>query len=207
MPGWWMSTTEINTNMYIKHELLPNRSSPLNDWHSYFHVYLWDKCCGDTYLWPICLSMIKINGDFLTIFKWIKKSVIIPSFTCKYTMLSICFFKLLKVMFFPLHVTASHHHLLSVPTGQQWNPLQGENDNTSEEAEGVLQPETGMVKVGWSWRTQVGLSAINKAFKSKRTHKIVNHTPAPFSSLFSLIAPEASFSDQCVSSRVSQRAL
>lgn len=35
-----------------------------------------------------------------------------------------------------------------VPTGQQRNPLQGENDNTSEEAERVLQPETGMVKVG-----------------------------------------------------------
>lgn len=62
-----------------------------------FHVYLWDKYYGDTCLWPICLSMIKLNRDFLTIFKWIKKSVIIPRFTCTHTMLSICFFKLLKV--------------------------------------------------------------------------------------------------------------
>lgn len=30
------------------------------------------------------------------------------------------------------------------PTGQQWNPLQGENDDAPEEAEGILQPETGM---------------------------------------------------------------
>lgn len=40
------------------------------------------------------------------------------------------------------------HHLLFALTGQQWNPLQGENDDTSEEAEGVLQPATGMKKMG-----------------------------------------------------------
>lgn len=36
-----------------------------------------------------------------------------------------------------------------MPTGQQRNSLQGENDNASEEVEGVLQPETGTRDGKW----------------------------------------------------------
>lgn len=148
MPGWWMGITEI---MYIKHELL------LNPQHSF-------STC------TFGLNVVVILF-FLTIFKWFKKLVSIPSFTYKYKLhvqnAQLLFLQTSECN--PPHFTASHHRLLSVPTGQQWNPLQGENDNTSEEAEGVLQPETGMVKVGWSWRT---LS------QTKHSHKIVNHTPS-----------------------------
>lgn len=50
-----------------------------------------------------------------------------------------------------------------MPTGQQRNSLQGENDDASEEAEGVLQPETGTVDgvdVGGSVQVTARLSMV-----------------------------------------------
>lgn len=50
----------------------------------------------------------------------------------------------------------------SLPAGQQRNPLQGENDNTSKEAQGVLQPETGERKEMHSNMTMGQLSVDGK---------------------------------------------
>lgn len=41
-------------------------------------------------------------------------------------------------------------------TGQQRNSLQGENDNASEEVEGVLQPETGTT----DWKLVVAAESV-----------------------------------------------
>ena len=37
-------------------------------------------------------------------------------------------------------------NVFCLPPGQQRNTLQGENDDTFKEAQGVLQPETGKIE-------------------------------------------------------------